>query len=256
MRSRTPNPILTSSRGAIDLASIMVGVIVVGLIGGVIAATVFAVIPWAQDQAAKQQVDSIVTAQNAFHGLSAAGEVATDDGQASYALLTDENSQLATDGLISASEEKKYCSMPTKGGDGYRVFVKSDSGKMFSAENNRTQPYEVSVDEANCFEEQAEVYDCSTQFYGVGFFSDTVVNCEWARGVYANDTYPNPAAELCADEAAKLPFLTTEDAKRGFTDACSSRAWGNHLQDVLSSTELGSTGAISSMPDYEPIRVN
>ena len=53
------NHVFKNEDGAIDLASIMVGVIVVGLIGGVIAATVFAVIPWAQDNAAKQQLDSL-----------------------------------------------------------------------------------------------------------------------------------------------------------------------------------------------------
>lgn len=58
--------------GAIDLASIMVGIIVIGLIGGTIAATVFAVIPWTQDNAAKQQLDSVTSAQSAYFGLSAA----------------------------------------------------------------------------------------------------------------------------------------------------------------------------------------
>jgi len=62
-----------NEEGAIDLASIMVGIIVIGLIGGVIAATVFAVIPWAQNNAAKQQLDAVVTAQNAYIGLSTEG---------------------------------------------------------------------------------------------------------------------------------------------------------------------------------------
>lgn len=65
LRVKTSLDGFRNEKGAIDLASIMVGVIVVGLIGGVIAATIFAVIPWAQDQAAKQQLDNIVTAENA-----------------------------------------------------------------------------------------------------------------------------------------------------------------------------------------------
>lgn len=60
-----------NEEGVIDLASIMVGIIVIGLIGGVIAATVFTVIPWTQDNAAKSQLEAIHTAQNAHFGLSA-----------------------------------------------------------------------------------------------------------------------------------------------------------------------------------------
>jgi alpha-tubulin suppressor-like RCC1 family protein len=52
-----------STAGAIDLASIMVGIIVIGVIAGTIAATVFAVIPWSQDAAARQGLDSVRTAE-------------------------------------------------------------------------------------------------------------------------------------------------------------------------------------------------
>ena len=78
MHQRNLKNAFRNEQGAIDLASIMVGIIVIGLIGGVIAATVFAVIPWAQDNAAKQQLDSIVAAENAHAGLSA------DDGPVYY----------------------------------------------------------------------------------------------------------------------------------------------------------------------------
>ena len=43
------NNTLRNEAGAIDLASIMVGIIVIGLIGGVVASTIFAVIPWTQE---------------------------------------------------------------------------------------------------------------------------------------------------------------------------------------------------------------
>ena len=66
-------------RGAIDLASIMVGVLVIGIIGAVIAATVFAVIPWSQDQAAQQNLDAIKTAESVQYAKSAA-----DNGKAVY----------------------------------------------------------------------------------------------------------------------------------------------------------------------------
>ena len=62
---------LASAKGAIDLASIMVGILVIGLIGAVIAATIFMVIPWSQDKAAKDQLGSVVTAESANAGFTA-----------------------------------------------------------------------------------------------------------------------------------------------------------------------------------------
>jgi type II secretory pathway pseudopilin PulG len=63
--------VLRSSRAAIDLMSIMVGIIVIGIIGGVIAATVFAVIPWAQDNAAKQSLQAVKIAEDVYSGFKA-----------------------------------------------------------------------------------------------------------------------------------------------------------------------------------------
>lgn len=63
-RGRTLREALHSSTGAIDLASIMVGVLVIGIIAGVIAATVIAVVPWSQDNAAKQNLDGVRTAES------------------------------------------------------------------------------------------------------------------------------------------------------------------------------------------------
>jgi hypothetical protein len=62
---------LISTRGAIDLASIMVGVLVIGIIGGVIAAMVFAVIPWSQDSAAKQTLSAVRDAESVWYPQSA-----------------------------------------------------------------------------------------------------------------------------------------------------------------------------------------
>ena len=62
--------VLRTQGGAIDLASIMVGVLVIGIIGGVIAATVFAVIPWSQDNAARQVLDSVKTAESVQYSFS------------------------------------------------------------------------------------------------------------------------------------------------------------------------------------------
>lgn len=54
---------LRSSRAAIDLASIMVGVLIIGLLAGVASATVFAVIPWSQNQAAQADLNVVHDAE-------------------------------------------------------------------------------------------------------------------------------------------------------------------------------------------------
>lgn len=132
-----------NEKGAIDLASIMVGIIVIGLIGGVIATTVFVVIPWAQDRAAKQQVDSIVSAQSAYRGLSSGASPAIPAGLPanSYADSTD----LAKAQLLQ--EGKTYCTTRTGEGNGFLAVAKSGSGKFFAAMDSRTQPYEIDAKE-------------------------------------------------------------------------------------------------------------
>src|SRR5690554_3620255 len=55
---------LSNPRGVIDLASILVGVLVTGIMATGIVATVFAVVPWTQDQAAKQDLAAVRTAQS------------------------------------------------------------------------------------------------------------------------------------------------------------------------------------------------
>jgi hypothetical protein len=125
---------LKSSRAAIDLASIMVGVIIIGLIGGVIAATVFAVIPWSQDKAAKQQLDSVHTAQNAFFGLSSdPSQDLTNGKKNSFA----SSAELSTKELLNS--DTTYCTVPTVDGKDYHAYAKSGSGKWFYALNSDKQ---------------------------------------------------------------------------------------------------------------------
>lgn len=135
-RSTKLNHPFKNEHGAIDLASIMVGVLVVGLIGGVIAATVFAVIPWAQDNAAKQQLDPIVQAENAYFGLSSTTPSPLPVGYSP-------NSFSDTAGLASASllpSGAKYCVVTTNGGKGYQGFSASNSGSVWSVSDSNSTP--------------------------------------------------------------------------------------------------------------------
>ena len=138
--------------GAIDLASIMVGIIVIGLIGGVIAATVFAVIPWAQDNAAKQQLDSVASAQAAYVGLSAdkgdakfgGGAVTTAAGPVyTYASVvkTVGADTTVTESLFNGGTGKMAVGQwGTGSGAHYAAAVKSQSGKTFFISDTKTQP--------------------------------------------------------------------------------------------------------------------
>ena len=147
----------TNEAGAIDLASIMVGIIVIGLIGGVIAATVFAVIPWAQDNAAKQQLDSVASAQSAYIGLSAdkgdtrfgggAISVTTTAGVSTYVYAKN----TVVGGDVTVTEKLFDAASTTKlaigmwgtgqfGGAHYGAAAKSASGKTFYITDAKTQP--------------------------------------------------------------------------------------------------------------------
>ena len=127
---------LKNENGAIDLASIMVGVIVLGLIGGVVSATVFTVIPWSQDNAAKQQLDSIASAQSAYKGLSSGvpPEVSSGNPVNSYA----DSSVLETENLLTAGNN--YCTVLEAEGQGYQAFTKSSTGKLWKITDDNTQP--------------------------------------------------------------------------------------------------------------------
>lgn len=73
LRTRDLRAALLNSSGAIDLASIMVGVLVIGVIAGIIAATVFAVIPWSQDKAAEQSLSAVRDAESVAYTQGAEG---------------------------------------------------------------------------------------------------------------------------------------------------------------------------------------
>lgn len=69
-RARLATRRITNEDGAVDLASIMVGILILGIIAGIIAATVFGVIPWAQDNAAAQSLDAVKIAESTFRAES------------------------------------------------------------------------------------------------------------------------------------------------------------------------------------------
>lgn len=112
-----------SSAGAFDLPSIITGVVVVGILAAGVLAAVFGVIPWAQDNAAKQDLDSVRTAQ----GVSKVKEGSFEDaaGLSSKAYLP------VTDSLTVATDASKSCYVATS---------KSGSGKVFYNTSTKPEP--------------------------------------------------------------------------------------------------------------------
>ena len=56
---------LASIRGAIDLVSVLVGAVIIGLVSSIIVAATMVVIPWSQDAAAQSNISSVRVAESA-----------------------------------------------------------------------------------------------------------------------------------------------------------------------------------------------
>lgn len=160
-KKRARNTFLTEN-GAIDIASIMIAVMVISLIATLVATTVFVVIPWAQDMAAKNQLKSIMAAQQAYAGM-AATEVAAGGPVGSLAAAArlqvsmgaHENGKYYGDltNLIEAdmfdpaflppdaadkiygeqvlAPDNSICIIKLEAGRGYEAAVRSASGNIF-----------------------------------------------------------------------------------------------------------------------------
>lgn len=127
----------TNESGAIDLGSIMVGIIVIGIIGGVIAATVFAVIPWSQDNAAKSSLDSVATAESAYAGFT------SDNGSQYFGNLSDLNGVSTSHGvnknLLPVNDKLNVAATGEGDAADYAGIVKSDTGKYFYITSGNTK---------------------------------------------------------------------------------------------------------------------
>jgi len=205
---------LKSTQAAIDLASIMVGILVIGIIGGVIAATVFAVIPWAQNNAAKATLDSVYTAQSAYYGFTDGTAFATK------AQLADPGS-VVPDGkaLLKAGNEVQIAT--SSDASCYVAIVISQTGDRFYATNTTTKPelyvgqsidcnavIPGSVDPAVFAADYhaGAVDDDGANYYIDGFYR----NASWTSGHAAS------AAEMIT-AAGSQTLPTVADAPAGYT---------------------------------------
>jgi len=149
---KTLHEVFVSSKGAIDLASIMVGIVIIGIVGGLIAATVFAVIPWTQDNAAKHQLEAAHTAESVFTGMSMTGDTpvgsivnASAKADAAPTGTSYGNKQeLDAGGYLKAVESlTKLCVTTQDEGANYSAAIRSDTGNFFVSTNLKPTPEKV-----------------------------------------------------------------------------------------------------------------
>jgi hypothetical protein len=194
--------VLKSSRAAIDLASIMVGIIVIGLIGSVIAATVFAVIPWAQNNAAKQQLDSVVSAESSYRGLSADKDTNLQNAASSPTSQSDPNqvvlnstftgsAGLAKNNLLTLNTNGLYCVIATADGKDYHAYSKSGSGQWFYATSGKTQPSEYTGTGTPCITAANPVNDAAGNSQTPGSVNTVVDNGSTSVGTVPTTTPGN-----------------------------------------------------------------
>lgn len=118
--------LLRSVSGAFDLPSILVGVVVVGILTAGVLASIFGVIPFAQDRGAKQDLSALTTAE----GVSKVkdGSFKDKDG-------------LKNAGYLSAADKLAASTNPA--GSCYAGISKSGSGRLFFNSDDRTTPQEL-----------------------------------------------------------------------------------------------------------------
>lgn len=113
---------LRSQSGAFDLPSILVGVVVLGILTAGVLAAVFAVIPFAQDNAAKQDLDSVRTAEGVAK--------ARDTGYLSKQGLIDAPYLSPGESVAVGANAEGTC---------YLGLSKSGTGKIFYSDNKSNE---------------------------------------------------------------------------------------------------------------------
>lgn len=111
--------ILKSSRGVIDLATIMTGVVITGLLTGGTAAVFLGLIPWMQDSTAQASLSTLSLAQSS--SMQAYDQYSDTAG-------------LVKLGVIQASSD--YCTQPV--GDTYISYARGGSGRIFTVTGTDT----------------------------------------------------------------------------------------------------------------------
>lgn len=131
MRARRLSQRLRSARGALDLASVMVGAIVVAVLGSVIAAGVLVAVPWAGEKAAQEDLTALTDAETVYFAKS------TDGGSGEYVIDFDgtdsSNRTLDTAGLVKHRPSQNVSVITNWNGTAYIARSIAPSGTRYYA---------------------------------------------------------------------------------------------------------------------------
>ncbi|MCC3292555.1 hypothetical protein [Arthrobacter sp. zg-Y1110] len=141
-----------SESGAFDLPSILVGVVVVGILTAGVMASIFGVIPFAQDKGAQQDLNSVVTAQGVYLAAS------TEQYGEKVNTYAENLGELAEPGVdligdkVAADGDIK---MAGKVGD-FVAVTESGSGKFYKVTGTDNTPTVVEADDLEAAFEAAK----------------------------------------------------------------------------------------------------
>lgn len=136
----------TNEAGVVDLASIVIGVVVMAIIALGALATVTMVIPFAQDKGAQADLAAVATAQGVYYSMSA-DEDGIAAGQTSYATLKQLQGVPTGEALITSADGIKVDLIDD--GEGWTAQVTSGSGTVYSASSELPTPFKGTLAEAS-----------------------------------------------------------------------------------------------------------
>lgn len=133
LRDRT-----VGEHGAFDIASIIVGVVLLGILVGGIITTTQGLVPWAQDKSTKQDLSAIVTAEQVYKAAS------TDQyGKTSATFGTLTELKTAPASLLPSDVVASSAFALDADAGNYWAVKKGRSGKWFGVNEEESNPLEI-----------------------------------------------------------------------------------------------------------------
>ena len=234
--------IFVNENGAIDLASIMVGIIVIGIIGGVIAATVFAIIPWAQDNAAKANLNAVKQAQSVYAGFEASKAAGAISGNPELAFInpfeaalpttTVAASDVASFGTYKQLQDRKLLTAnktlnvaTSANTQCYVAASESGSGKVFWTDSQTGQIKQYKSDTSSCMnlaQTVAEIPTIAAQTPAVSEKGSieaftVIVSNNKAVGYDTFHAYQTATREFTPAQFGTVPFLAQYEGQKNKT---------------------------------------
>ena len=160
---------LKNERGGVDLGSIMTGVVILGITGGVIAATTLGVIPAIQNNVAKSSLSTISLAQSSHK--QGTGKYGTMQDLVDKNLMEKSNETGANENI---SADGKFCTVVYATG-AYMASAKGSSGKYYTITDKNLTPKEFKNPSAAVIKSDTCFETAGFEAYDMAFTIDTSI---------------------------------------------------------------------------------